>query len=293
MSSVVYSIHHRTQYLYEDHVSYSHHLARLTPLETPNQGRISARMFVNPAPDILSEHIDYFGNPTTYFSLTTPHQELVIDSYCKVSVSPPPDLSLNLSPSWESVRDRMRQPSLHDDLKAAEFVSPSPLCTIHPAIADYTRKSFCPGTPILEGATDLTHRIHADFAFDASATTVSTPVMEVFEKRAGVCQDFAHLQIACLRSIGLPARYVSGYLRTEPPPGQPRLIGADASHAWIAVFVPDLGWTEFDATNDAIPETDHIRIAFGRDYHDICPIRGTVYGGGAQKLEIGVTVTPE
>ncbi|MBK1827094.1 transglutaminase family protein [Haloferula rosea] len=290
---MLYSIHHRTRYVYEDHVSYSHHLARLTPSDSPLQRRISSRILVNPAPDILSDHSDYFNNFTHFFSLTTPHQELVVDSYCKVLIEPPRDLSLNLSPAWESVRDRMLQPSDPGSLEAAEFVSPSPLCTVHPTIADYTLKSFRPGTPILEGVTDLTHRIHADFEFNPSATTVSTPVMEVFEKRAGVCQDFAHFQISCLRSIGLPASYVSGYLRTEPPPGQPRLIGADASHAWIAVFVPELGWAEFDATNDAIPETDHIRVARGRDYHDICPIRGTVYGGGAQKLEIGVTVTPE
>jgi len=288
-----YSIHHRTHYAYEDHVSYSHHLARLTPSNSPLQQSISSRLFVNPAPDILSEHTDYFGNLTAFFSITTPHQELVVDSYCKVLIEPPRDLSLNLSPPWESVRDQMRHPTTRETLQASEFISPSPLCAIHPELASYTEKSFRPGTPILAGATDLTHRIHADFDFDASATTVSTPVMEVFNKRAGVCQDFAHLQISCLRSIGLPARYISGYLRTEPPAGQPRLIGADASHAWIAVFVPEFGWTEFDATNDVIPETDHIRVACGRDYHDICPIRGTVYGGGAQKLEIGVTVTPE
>lgn len=288
-----YSIHHRTRYRYEDKVSYSHHLARLTPLETPSQRHLSSRLFVSPAPDIQTRHVDYFNNPTIFFSLTTPHQELIIDSFSQVHVDAPTDLGLNLSPPWNQVRDQLRQADNPEDLAAAEFVASSPLCPRRTELAAYAAKSFAPGTPILVGCTDLTHRIHADFDFDSTATSVTTPVVDVFEKRAGVCQDFAHLQIACLRSLGLPARYVSGYLRTEPPPGQPRLVGADASHAWIAVYVPQLGWTEFDATNDAIPTTDHIRIAFGRDYHDICPIRGTVYGGGGQSLEIGVTVTPE
>jgi len=289
---VRYTIHHRTRYLYEDRVSYSHHLARLTPLQAPGQRPLSSRLFVSPAPDVLDTHVDYFGNPTTFFSLTNPHHELVIDSHSQVLALGRPDLSLDLSPPWEEVRDRMRQPQTGDDLAAAEFVAPSPLVPLLPALERYAAKSFAPGTPVLHGATDLTHRIHRDFDFDATATSVTTPVEEVFKARAGVCQDFAHLQIACLRALGLPARYVSGYLRTEPPPGQRRLVGADASHAWVAVYVHQLGWTEFDATNDAIPDSDHIRIATGRDYHDICPIRGTVYGGGHQTLEIGVTVTP-
>ena len=153
--------------------------------------------------------------------------------------------------------------------------------------------TFSTNRPILAGAVELTSRIHSDFAYDTQATTVTTSTEEAFGIRRGVCQDFAHLQISCLRSLGLPARYVSGYIRTDPPPGQPRLIGADASHAWIGIFVPQLGWTDFDATNNVIPSTNHIRVAHGRDYNDICPIRGTVYGGGAQTLEIGVTVTPE
>lgn len=288
-----YSIHHRTVYRYEDNVSYSHHLARLTPLETPGQNHLSSRITVNPAPDILTSHRDYFGNSTAFFSVTSPHRELTIDSHCRVVVSDLPAPSLDLSPPWETVRDQLHASTLPLDLAASEFTYASPLCPVRDELAGYARKSFAPGTPVLEATTDLTQRIHRDFAFDNSATLVSTPVMETFEKRAGVCQDFAHLQIACLRSLGLPARYVSGYLRTDPPPGKPRLVGADASHAWIGIYVPQLGWTDFDATNNVIPGTAHIRVAHGRDYHDICPIRGTVYGGGAQTLEIGVTVTPE
>ncbi|MEM1083785.1 MAG: transglutaminase family protein [Verrucomicrobiota bacterium] len=287
-----YAIHHRTVYRYEDKVSYSHHLARLTPLETSSQNQTMSRIVVTPAPDILTSHRDYFDNPTSFFSLATPHQELVIDSHSEVIVSDILPPTLDLSPPWEEVRDQVRQSMMPFDLAAAEFCFPSPLCPILPELANYSRESFQPGTPVLEATTDLTRRIHEDFSFDSSATTVTTPVSEVFERKAGVCQDFAHLQISCLRSLGLPARYVSGYIRTNPPPGQPRLIGADASHAWVGLYVPQLGWTDFDATNNVIPTTHHIRVAHGRDYHDICPIRGTVYGGGAQTLEIGVTVTP-
>lgn len=285
-----YRIHHRTVYRYEHNVSYSHHLARLTPLETFHQRQGSARLVVNPAPDVLASHRDYFGNTTTFFSITSPHRTLTIDNHAEVTLERQPEPVLDLSPPWETVRDHMKSTRQREDLAAVEFCFPSALVPTHPILADYARRSFRPGRPILEAASALTSRIHRDFAFDASATTVSTPVLETFKQRAGVCQDFAHLQISCLRSLGLPAYYASGYLRTDPPPGKPRLIGADASHAWIGIYVPELGWTEFDATNDVLPGPNHIRIALGRDYHDICPIRGTVYGGGTQVLEIGVTV---
>jgi transglutaminase-like putative cysteine protease len=290
---VNYSIQHNTIYRYEDKVSYSHHVARLTPIELPNQYGITSRIVVTPTPDILTTHRDYYGNTTTLFSLTNPHQELRIESYAELSISQPTGMLLDLSPSWESVRDRLRSSLIREDLAASEFSFASALCPTRPELAEYAKRSFRPGTPILEAAGDLNQRIHKGFSFDNSATTVSTPVMDVFEKRAGVCQDFAHLQIACLRSIGLAARYVSGYLRTDPPAGKPRLVGADASHAWVSIYIPSLGWIEYDATNNVIPSLNHIRVAYGRDYHDICPIRGTVYGGGSQTLEIGVTVTPQ
>lgn len=288
-----YLIHHRTVYHYEHHVSYSHHLARLTPTETHLQGYLSSRLSVTPPPDVLTSHRDYFGNSTTFFSLTTPHRSLTVESHSEVSIDARPGPSLDLSPAWETVRDQMHSSIRPDDLAATEFAYPSSLCPANADLASYASQSFRPGAAVLEATTDLTHRIHRDFKFDDTATTVSTPVMETFKKRAGVCQDFAHLQISCLRSLGLPACYISGYLRTDPPPGKPRLIGADFSHAWIGIYVPDLGWTEFDATNDVLPTSQHIRLARGRDYHDICPIRGTVFGGGTQTLQIGVTVTPQ
>lgn len=286
-----YQIHHQTSYDYESKVSYSHHIARLRP--TPNVRQLDGpfRLEISPRPDTLSHYRDYFGNATSYFSVITPHRRLVIDSYSQVEVKPIINPDLAISMPWESVRDILKAPRLPQDISAAEFTFPSPLCPTLPELADYARPSFPKGMPILKGARDLTTRIFSDFKFDPKVTTVSTPVSEILEKRAGVCQDFSHLQIACLRSIGLAARYISGYLRTLPPPGKARLIGADASHAWVSVYAPQVGWTGFDATNNVLPGSDHIRIAHGRDYLDISPVRGTVFGGGTQTLKLGVTVS--
>ncbi len=229
-----YSIHHRTVYHYEHNVSYSHHLARLTPVETRDQSEVTSRLVVDPASDILTSHRDYYGNVTTYFSLTSLHRSLAIESLSDVAIEKkaasnhtqvPP--AFERSPAWESVRERLRTSLQPGDLKAFEFTFPSPLCPVNAELADYAGQSFLPGRPVLEAAMDFTARLHTDFTFDSKAT----PVIETFQRRAGVCQDFAHLQIACLRSLGLPASYVSGYLRTIPPPGKKRLIGADASHA--------------------------------------------------------------
>lgn len=286
-----YQIHHQTIYQYESRVSYSLHLARLRPSPNHRQENGSFRLLVSPDPDNLSHFTDYFGNAASYFSLTTPHSKLTIDSYSEVTVKNLPGPDLDQSMPWEQVRDILRTSHLPEDLTAAEYSFPSPICPVMPELADYARPSFGKGVPILRGTRDLTERIFRDFKFDPKVTTVSTPVSEILEKRAGVCQDFSHLQISCLRSLGLAACYVSGYLRTEPPPGKPRLIGADASHAWISVYAPQLGWKGFDATNNVEPSKDHIQVAHGRDYLDISPVRGTVFGGGAQTLKIGVTVT--
>lgn len=290
---MLYNIHHRTVYEYESSVSYSHHVARLRPSVIPRQSQGSFELKVSPAPDSLSHTIDYFGNSCSYFGLTIPHRKLVIDSYSKVTVEDQPEIDLALSMPWEMVRDILRTSHLADDLTAAEFTFPSPLSPCLPELADYARQSFQKEVPILQASKNLTERIFQDFKFDPKVTTVATPVSEIFAKRAGVCQDFSHLQISCLRSLGLGAAYVSGYLRTLPPPGQKRLIGADASHAWVSVYAPQIGWTDFDATNNVMPGQDHIYVGRGRDYLDISPVRGTVFGGGPQTLNIGVTVSEE
>jgi transglutaminase-like putative cysteine protease len=191
------------------------------------------------------------------------------------------------------VRDSVRRPRTRELLEAAGYAFESPYVTIVAEAAALAAPSFPAGRPLLEAVADLTRRIHADFTYDQRATTVSTPVSEVLANRRGVCQDFAHLQIACLRALGLPARYVSGYLSTTPPPGKPRLVGADASHAWLAVYVPGAGWVEFDPTNDVIPDDKHIVVAWGRDFGDVTPLRGVVMGGGSHSLRVSVDVSPQ
>ena len=290
---MLYRIHHQTIYEYESSVSYSQHVARLRPSASPRQNQGSFELKISPAPDTLSHTVDYFGNACSYFGLTNPHRKLVIDSFSQVEVREAKALDLDLSMPWEMVRDVLRASHYAPDLAAAEFSFASPLCPCLPELADYARQSFQKGVPIWTASRDLTARIFKDFKFDPKVTTVATPVSEVFEKRAGVCQDFSHLQISCLRSLGLAVSYVSGYLRTEPPPGKERMIGADASHAWVSVYAPQIGWLGFDATNNVVPGIDHIQVAKGRDYLDISPVRGTVFGGGAQTLNIGVTVSDE
>ena len=275
-----YRVRHETRYLYEDPVSVSHHILRLTPRETA-----ITHITVAPRPPALREHTDYFGNVVNSFNLLEPHHEMVVVATSEVEVTPPAVVDLSASPAWEDVRDAVR-------FEAAQFVFDSPRAGARPAFAEYALMSFTSGRPILDAARELTTRIHEDFRFDSSATDVSTPVETIFEKRRGVCQDFSHLQIACLRSLGLPARYVSGYLRTVPPPGKPRLAGADASHAWCSVWSPQAGWVDFDPTNDCIPSDSHITVAWGTDYGDVSPVYGVLLGGSNHTLDVAVDVVP-
>jgi transglutaminase-like putative cysteine protease len=219
-----------------------------------------------------------------------PHHQLAITSRSRVAVGPafiPEPLE---TPAWENVRARCRDDHAGQTLEAHEFTYPSPLVPMANEFADYAKASFMPARPILDAVTDLTRRIHEDFTFDAAATTVTTPVGEVFKGRRGVCQDFAHFQIACLRTHGLPARYVSGYLETDPPPGQPKLRGVDASHAWVSFFCPGIGWLDVDPTNNCLPSLRHITTGWGRDYGDVSPIRGVLVGGQNQTLRVSVDV---
>jgi transglutaminase-like putative cysteine protease len=199
-----------------------------------------------------------------------------------------PDATL----SWEEVRRWLHDGIGEQVLDPNQYLFSSPYVPVSAALADYARPSFPPGRPLLAAALDLTRRIHQDFEYDSDATTVSTPVEEVLQQRRGVCQDFSHLQIACLRSLGIAARYVSGYMLTMPPPGQPRLIGVDASHAWVSVYCPDLGWVDLDPTNDLMVDTLHVTVACGRDFSDVSPIHGVILGGGEHELEVQVTVRP-
>jgi transglutaminase-like putative cysteine protease len=264
----------------------------LTPHDTRNQICRRSDISVIPRPPSYSWHTDYFGNRNAAFTLLEPHDRLIVNAGMELEVNPVPLPEFSASPAWEHVRDSLAADYTDEGLNAYQYVFDSNRVKARPALADYARESFPHERPLLEAAMDLTHRIYRDFRFDTKATEVSTPVETFFEKRRGVCQDFSHLQIACMRSLGLPARYISGYLRTLPPPGKPRLIGADASHAWCAVWSPGAGWVDFDPTNDLVPSDGHLTLAWGRDYSDVSPIHGVLLGGERHTLDTGVDVMP-
>ena len=281
---------HRTSYTYSETVTTSHHEARLTPRDHENQRTLSHELEITPAPAVRRRRFDYFGNRTLHFHLSEPHKSLSVAVTTIVELRPPRPLELQRTPPWEEVRDRLRRDRRRDVLDAYQLAFESPHVVFTPELTAYAAPSFAAGRPILEAARDLTARIHADFAYDTRATTISTTIAQILDARRGVCQDFAHLMVGCLRAVGLSARYVSGYLRTRPPPGQPRLVGADASHAWAAVWVPELGWVDFDPTNDLMPGADHVTAAYGRDFSDVTPIRGIILGGGAHSYSVSVDV---
>ncbi len=236
--------------------------------------------------------MDFFGNRATSFSILEAHHGLSVTATSLVDVSGPTALEETSSPRWEDVRDTLRRDATPGGLASYQFVFDSPRISSSKPLRSFAQESFPPKRPIVEAALDLTARIHEQFAYDPKATSVNTPLEDVFSNRRGVCQDFAHIEIGCLRSLGLASRYVSGYLRTIPPPGKPRLVGADASHAWLSVYCGELGWIDFDPTNNVIPKSDHISVAWGRDYSDVCPIRGAFVGGGQHSMTVSVDVEP-
>jgi transglutaminase-like putative cysteine protease len=289
---VLYRVEHETRYVHTGRASTSQHVACLKPRVSTRQTLHEHALEVTPVPAALSERVDYFGNVRHQFEILTPYSEMSTVSRSVVEVWPRAPIEPELSPAWEAVRDAA--PAANDATfdGDVEFRFASPYVVLEPALVAFARESFPPARPLLAGAIDLMHRIHAEFRFDPGATTITTPVSRVLADRHGVCQDFAHLQVGCLRALGLSARYVSGYLLTDPPPGQPRLIGADASHAWLAIRCPRHGWVDLDPTNDALPDLRHVTVAWGRDYGDISPLRGIVLGGQGQTLQVGVSVTP-
>lgn len=290
MKKLLYEITHSTTYAYAGDVSVSHHLLRLTPRHGRRQSCLSHELSINPSAGAQRAYRDYFGNLTHFIAVESLHQQLVIVARSRVAVAPAFVPETSETPAWEIVRARCRDDHSSQALEAHEFIYPSPLVPAQDVFADYAKVSFTRGRPVFDAAQDLTRRIHEDFAFDSTATTVGTPVSEVFRQRRGVCQDFVHFQLACLRSLGLPARYVSGYLETDPPPGQPKLRGVDASHAWLSLLCPDIGWLDLDPTNNCIPSLRHIAVAYGRDYSDVPPVRGVLVGGQNQQLRVAVDV---
>jgi len=293
VNHAAYRVVHETRYLHTNGVSTSQHVAYLTPRELPQQSVRQHELVIEPAPASCVQRVDYFGNAVSQFTILTPYDELSVIGRSLVEVcTPEPPGAPSDSPPWETVRDALLYARGAPLLDGAEFSFASPYAAVTPELAAFARESFAPTQPLVESAIDLMHRIHEQFVFDPGATTIATPVTRLLTDCRGVCQDFAHLQIACLRSLGLPARYVSGYLLTEPPPGQPRLVGADASHAWLSVWCPRLGWIDLDPTNDVRPSHRHITVAWGRDYGDVCPLRGVVLGGREHTLHVAVSVTP-
>lgn len=291
--AMAYRVRHRTRYDYGDTVALSHHILHLTPRDHPFQQVRTASLSIDPHPAIRTDRIDFFGNPTTYAAIQVPHRTLLVEAAIDIAVAERQVWEPSRTPSWEEVGKTATDiPATADGgLPPVAFGFASLFVPTDPAVAAFAGPSFTPGRPVGEVAIDLMHRIHREFVFDPAATTVATPLSEVLGNRRGVCQDFAHLQIACLRAFRIPARYVSGYLRTIPPPGQPRLIGADASHAWIAVWCGDR-WVDLDPTNGRIADTDYVTLAWGRDYDDVSPVRGVLLGGADHALSVEVDVLP-
>jgi transglutaminase-like putative cysteine protease len=288
---VIYDIRHVTSYSYESPVSFARCSLRLEPRSGDGQELVSHTVEIRPKPADRTVRYDFFGTHTENILIETPHRSLRIDSRSRVLVSRRAPARAAPSPPWESVRDVAFEATSLGPESPIGYVFASSLVPVQRPVTAYASQSFAPGSGILAGAVDLMHRIRTEFKYDPKATVISTPLTEVFEKRHGVCQDFAHVMIAGLRGLGLPAAYVSGYLRTIPPPGKPRLQGADATHAWVSLWCgTEIGWIGFDPTNDILVENDHIILAVGRDFSDVSPVDGIIVGSRKQKLAVAVDV---
>ena len=282
---------HETAYDYSPAVKTAQHMAHLRPSDRDGQRVLRYRLAIEPEPAQKTEAVDVYGNTRCFFGLQAAHEQLRVVADSLVATAPPRPPSHDLP--WEQVRERLRYHRGARYDAASEFLFASPYVPRHQDFRAYALPSFTPGRPLLQAARELTTRIHEEFAYVSQATDASTPALEALELRKGVCQDFAHVMLGCLRSLGLPARYVSGYLLTEPPPGQTRLVGSDASHAWVSVYLPDRGeWLDLDPTNERTPGEDYVVLATGRDYSDVSPLGGLISGGVEQELDVAVTVTP-
>ena len=295
--AVVLDVMHDTTYRYATEVALAHHVAYLRPAETTHQEVESFRLAVAPKPFVQRMTTDVFGNRRFYFSLDVPHARLAVRAVSRVRIGARYgrfDAATTLP--WRDVVDRLAYRAGGRFAPASEFSYPSPYIPRHRELGAYAAACFAPERSIADGAIALMRRVHRDFTYDSDSTDISTPVLSAFHAKRGVCQDFAHVMLGGLRAMGLAARYVSGYLLTRPPPGKPRLIGADASHAWVSVWCPlhdgSSIWLDLDPTNDVVPSTSHVTLAVGRDFGDVSPLHGIIRGGGDHKLTVGVTVRP-
>jgi transglutaminase-like putative cysteine protease len=288
-----YTVRHRTTYTYGSDVAYSRLLAHVVPRATDRQRLLGSAITVEPAPVRRFERADYFGNTASWFVIDEPHETLEVLAESHVAVEPVAVYAAGASAPWEDVRASFEPPVPPELFDVVQFTFDTPLTETDRTVVTYARESFSRGRPLFECVLEVNTRIHHDFAFDKEATDTHTTVRDAFELRAGVCQDLAHVGIACVRSMGLAARYVSGYLLTQPPPGRERLIGADASHAWFSVWIPPFGWIDFDPTNDMLPSSEHITVAWGREYGDVTPVHGIITGGSEHEVDVAVDVIPD
>lgn len=290
---MIFEIIHRTAYRYQSQVTQSQHVVHLAPRQAPRQRVLHHSLIFEPAPTWRSDYVDYYGNPVSVVEIDTEHDNLIILSRSTVGVEPTAEIDVTQGAAWETVAGGLVAAGNGIDLDVLQYALPSQATQTSDEVIEFAKASFQQGRSALAAAWDLNARIFDEFTFDATATDVTTPVAEVLKHRRGVCQDFAHLALACCRAMRLPARYVSGYLLTHPPKGQPRLQGADASHAWISVWTPELGWVDFDPTNRLIPSDEHIAFAYGREYGDVSPVSGVLLGGGNHAVEVAVDVIPQ
>ena len=278
---------HVTTYTYTDPVSICHNEVHLHPRGTARQSVQRSDLKVDPTPNYVHSHKDYFGNAVSYFAIHGAHSKLVVTAESIVDVHPFEPPAAALTPPWELVRDEVSFHESAETLDAFQFLFESPHVKTGPAFAEFALHSFTAGGNFLDAAKDLCHRIFKEFKYDKDATSIATPAEEVLLTRQGVCQDFAHVMIGCLRSLRIPARYVSGYLRSGP-----KMIGAEASHAWVSAYCSGFGWLDFDPTNDVLPSGSHLTVAWGRDYGDVSPVKGVAIGGGEQTIRVAVGVVP-
>lgn len=290
-------ITHNTHYHYQPAVETAQHVAYMQPCNHAGQMLLEHQLTVNPQPALMRNTADVYGNDRCFFALQTPHEVLSVVAHSLVSTQLSPEVRSTVT--WEKVREQFRYQVGGKYDPAAEFVFASPYVPRQAEFGTYARASFAAGGSLLEAAVNLMGRIHTEFTYESQSTQINTPALEALEQRKGVCQDFSHIMIACLRTLGLPARYVSGYLLTAPAPGEVKLVGSDASHAWVSVYLPDLPqgqrWVDFDPTNNRwgwyAPGPDYVTVATGRDFGDVSPLRGVIHGGASHVLTVGVTVS--
>ncbi len=293
---MIYRVRHLTHYEYDAPVTLCYNLAYMLPRDTKYQKVLKSDLVIKPFSTTGKQRTDFYGNTVYYFTVEEPHKELSIEVISEIQIedfkfATEHDLNLDFGTTCGEVLRTIQQSTDPEMLKAREFCLNSNMIKTAPALRDYALTSFNSSRPFLSAVRELTHRIFTDFTYDPDSTGIATPLAEVLRKKRGVCQDFAHLAIGCLRSLGFPARYISGYLETMPPPGKEKLVGSDASHAWFAVYSPGEGWFEFDPTNDNMPAEHHITTAWGRDYSDVSPLKGVFFDGGkSHKLKVAVDV---